>query len=436
MFGSSRALLQIDQQQPQVANTFPFSRPAAAQPPLEYAKLRSACPVSTAKLFDGSPIWLITKLGDLQAVLTNDSFSKVRTHPGFPELSPGAKAAVEGHEPTFVDMDPPDHTKFRRMFEFAYTPEEAERMKPGIQHKADELIDAIKLGRSKGDLSNVWQGTAPQVDTRQGRAVDLHEAFSLPFAFKVIYEMLGIPPEDYQLLSSSVAVRASGSSTARDAAAAQEDLLQYMLRLVDHKEMHPGRDLVSELIRREMKPGDITRKQLAAHAFLLLVAGNATVASMIDLGVLTLLQHPSQLQELKSNPNLWPAAVEELCRYHTASAYALRRVALQDVQVQDQTIRAGQGVICLNQSANRDADVFPDPDKFDIHRATNPHVAFGYGPHVCVAQWLARLELEIALQSLFIRLDGLRLAVPEDELRWSPAKKDVGVLQLPVRWND
>lgn len=397
---------------------FPFKRPAADQPPAEYAKLRRECPVAKARLFDGSDMWLITKLKDLKEVLQDNRLSKVRTHPGFPELVPGAKAAIEGREPTFVDMDPPQHTHFRSIFEPGFSKQRVDAMKPSIKQHATELIDAMKLQRWKGG----------------GDAVDLQENFSLPLAFKVIYQLLGIPFEDYHMLSNNVAVRASGSSTARDAAAAQEQLTRYMDKLVTEKEKNPSKDLISEVVQGHLKNGNISREQLVAHAFLLLVAGNATVASMINLGVITLLRHPEQLEAVKKDPSLWPSAVAEICRYHTASAYALRRVALQEVHVGGQSIKPGEGLIALNQSANRDEDVFPEPDRFDITRKPNPHVAYGYGTHVCPGEYLSNVELEIAFSGLFERLPGLRLAVPESQIQWSGPDKDVGVAALPVTW--
>eukprot|EP00195_Chlamydomonas_chlamydogama_P009597 CAMPEP_0202897450 /NCGR_PEP_ID=MMETSP1392-20130828/6199_1 /ASSEMBLY_ACC=CAM_ASM_000868 /TAXON_ID=225041 /ORGANISM="Chlamydomonas chlamydogama, Strain SAG 11-48b" /LENGTH=450 /DNA_ID=CAMNT_0049583077 /DNA_START=265 /DNA_END=1617 /DNA_ORIENTATION=+ len=397
------------------APSFPFARPGGADPPKEYAELRKKCPISRARLFDGSPIWLITKLKDVCNVLEDNRFSKVRTHPGFPELSPGAKAAIAGREPTFVDMDPPEHTKHRGMVEYAFTPERAEQQRADIQRVADELAD------------NMFRSTKP---------VDLAEAFSMPLAFKVIYSMLGIPFEDYAKLSGNVAVRASGSSTARDAAAAQQELTDYMDKLVSRKEQAPGDDIISHMIRDQLRPGHINREQLIATAFLLLVAGNATVASMINLGVLELLTHPDQLSDLRAHPELLPGAAEEVLRYHTASALALRRVAKEDVKVGGQEIKGGEGIIALNMSANRDEEVFPNPDTFNIRRTPNPNVAFGYGTHVCIAQWLARVELQCGLSALLLRKGApqLRLAVPVSELKFTDPTRDVGLQSLPVTW--
>ncbi|KAI3427183.1 hypothetical protein D9Q98_007120 [Chlorella vulgaris] len=411
---SETASVQADNDLP----SFPFARPSGYEPAAEYAEIRaSKCPMAKAKLFDGSPIWMATKLEDLQAVLVDDRFSKVRTHPGFPELSPGAKAAVKGREASYVDMDPPEHTRYRSIFEPFFNEAAAAALRPSIEAKVNELIDGME--RQAG---------------ANGGSVDLVEAFSLPLAFRVIYELLGVPVEDYETLSSNVAVRASGSSNARDAAAAQEKLTAYMESLIASKEASPSDDMLSRVIEGQLKPGLISRESLVAHAFLHLVAGNATVASMINLGLVSLLEHPDQMEALRKDPSLMPGAVEEICRYHTASALALRRVALTDVEVGGVTVRAGEGIIALNQSANRDEAAFPEPDKFDIRRDASAQVAYGYGTHKCVAMPLAMAELEVAFSGLLARLPSIKLAVPADQLQWSNPKGDVGLKSLPVTW--
>lgn len=159
----------------------------------------------------------------------------------------------------------------------------------------------------------------------------------------------------------------------------------------------------------------------------------------VHKGVVTLFQNPSQLAELKADPSLAPAFVEELCRFHTGSALAMKRVAKEDVVIGGQLIRAGEGIIASNQSANRDADVFgPDPDVFDMHRTwpgggLDP-LGFGFGPHRCVAEHLAKAELVAVFGTLFRRLPGLKIAVPIDELEYTPLVRDVGIVSLPVTW--
>ncbi|KAK1807400.1 hypothetical protein LTR12_018252 [Friedmanniomyces endolithicus] len=157
---------------------------------------------------------------------------------------------------------------------------------------------------------------------------------------------------------------------------------------------------------------------------------------MIALGVVTLLEHPSQLEDLNRDPSLSKPFVEELCRYHTASALATRRIAKEDITLRGQLIKAGEGFIASNQSSNRDEEVFPDPDKFDLHRKRGSEEALGYGwgEHRCIAEWLARAELEIVFSTLFKKLPNLKLGIPHSEIAYTEPTRDVGITNLPVVW--
>ena len=178
-----------------------------------------------------------------------------------------------------------------------------------------------------------------------------------------------------------------------------------MAGLVDQRLEAPKNDLISLLVTEQLKVGHLTKDDVVQIAFLLLVAGNATMVSMINLGVVTILQHPDQLADLKADPETWsPKFVEELCRYHTASALATKRVAKEDVVIGGKEIKKGEGIIAATQSGNRDEDVFPNPDVFDMkrERGTEEALGYGWGQHRCVAEWLARAELEIVFgESLF-----------------------------------
>ncbi|MGQ4428002.1 cytochrome P450, partial [Streptomyces violaceoruber] len=175
------------------------------------------------------------------------------------------------------------------------------------------------------------------------------------------------------------------------------------------------------------------REQLIAFAVILLVAGHETTANMISLGTYTLLTNPGRLAELRADPALLPGAVEELMRV-LSIADGLLRMATEDIDVDGQTIRAGDGVVFSTSVINRDESVYPEPDALDWHRPARHHVAFGFGIHQCLGQNLARAELEIALESLFDRLPTLRLAAPADEIPFKPGDTIQGMLELPVAW--
>ncbi|KAE8452851.1 hypothetical protein EG329_013123 [Mollisiaceae sp. DMI_Dod_QoI] len=365
------------------APKFPFARPSGTEPPLEYAHLRATEPVSQVELFD--------------------------------ELSAGGKAAAK-NRPTFVDMDPPEHMQQRSMVDSLFTREHIDSLRPQIQKTVDSLLDAIiKEGNSQ--------------------PVDLGDKLAVPVPSYTIYSILGVPFSDLERLTTFAAIRGNGSATVSEASNANAALLSYMGQLVEARLSEPKDDLISLLVTQQLIPRHLNKDDVVQIAFLLLVAGNATMTSMILLGIITLLQHPDQLEDLKNNPQKWTGPfVEELCRYHTASALATKRVAKEDVVIGGKLIKAGEGIIAATQSGNRDEDVFPNADVFDMRRVGGKEEALGYGwgEHRCVAEWLARAELEIVFATLWQKLPKLRLAISFEEVKYSPPKKDVGLSELPV----
>ncbi|CAF1301161.1 unnamed protein product [Didymodactylos carnosus] len=284
-------------------------------------------------------------------------------------------------------MDPPEHTRHRAMVEQDFTAEKAKSMRPGIQQIVDKVIDEM---------------------TAQPQPVDLIVSFSMPVPTLVIYQMLGVPYEDHEFLENCNSIRTNGSATSAESAAASKDLMDYLGSLVDKKEKEPSDDIISRLVKEQVQTGKLTRDELVAMAFLLL---------------------------LRQDPSLIKGAVDEILRYLTGSQFATRRVAIEDVEVGGQTIKKGEGVWALNASANEDGSVFPDPTRFDIHRRPNPHLAFGDGIHICIAEHLARVEVEIAIATLILRFPNLQLAVSDDNVQYvtDPAR-DFGVKTLPVKW--
>jgi cytochrome P450 len=210
--------------------------------------------------------------------------------------------------------------------------------------------------------------------------------------------------------------------------------MAYLDALVDRKAAEPGDDIISRLYADFVVPGLLDRHDLVDLARQLLIAGHESTASMISLGVLVLLEHPDQLAELQADPSLVPGAVEELLRFLTIAQLLVGRVATADVRVGGELIRTGEGVRALLNSANRDKRAFDDPDTFNIHRNARHHVAFGFGIHQCLGQPYARVEMQVALETLFRRLPSLRLTVPLEEIPFKYGSAVHGVHSVPVTW--
>jgi len=243
-----------------------------------------------------------------------------------------------------------------------------------------------------------------------------------------------VPYEDHEIFHRATRIQFGSNSTPDEVRASLAELLEYLGDLIDRKQADPQDDILSRLVTDEYGTGNIDRQTLLNITRLLLSAGHQTTQNMTALGVLTLLQHPDQLSAIKADPSLIRGAVEELLRYSSVLHTGARRVALEDIDVNGHLVRTGEGVICAIPAANRDPELFPDPDVLDVERDAGPHIAFGYGIHQCLGQVLARTELQIVLKTLFDRLPNLALAVPFEELRFRHDMFVYGVHELPLTW--
>jgi pentalenic acid synthase len=297
------------------------------------------------------------------------------------------------------------------------------------------LISEFTVKRIKGMRSDIERIVHGVIDDMLagGPPADLVRQFALPVPSMVICQLLGVPYADHEFFQDA-SRRLVQSADAASALAARDDLTHYLEGLVTRLEAEPGPGLLGGLVTKQLADGEIDREELVVTALLLLVAGHETTASMTSLSVITLLEHPDQHAALRADPSLVPGAVEELLRYLAIGDIAGGRIAKADIEIDGQIIRAGDGVIVTNSIANRDGDVFEDPDTFDVHRSARHHIAFGYGVHQCLGQNLARLELEVILTALFDRIPTLRLAVPVDQLTLRPGTTIQGVNELPVTW--
>ncbi|MFC8513618.1 cytochrome P450 [Streptomyces sp. NPDC057257] len=391
---------------------FPQDRTCPYHPPTAYDPLRAARPLARITLYDGRPAWLVTGHALARELLADQRLSTDRTHPDFP--SPTERfSAVKNRRVAMLGVDDPKHRTQRRMMVPSFTLRRAQELRPRIQRIVDERIDAM---------------------VAQGPPAELVNAFALPVPSMVICALLGVPYADHDFFEAQSRRLLRGPAV-EDVQDARNQLDAYFEELIDRKQKQPepGEGVLDELVHQQLREGVIDRQEVVSFATILLVAGHETTANMISLGTFTLLQHPEKLAELRADPELLPAAVEELMRMLSIADGLLRR-ATEDIEAGGTTIRAGDGVVFSTSVINRDQDVYAEPDAIDWHRPARHHVAFGFGIHQCLGQNLARAEMEIALRTLFQRLPELRLAAPADEIPFKPGDTIQGMLELPVTW--
>ncbi|HEY8982049.1 MAG TPA: cytochrome P450, partial [Streptomyces sp.] len=353
--------------------------------------------------------WLVTRYDDARAVLSDPRFSSENFRPGYPGIQPTTPPRTPGQ---LTSMDPPDHTRLRRMLIPEFTFRRIEQLRPTIARLTSEMLDGLEA---------------------QGRSADLVEHFTLPLPLLVICELLGVPYADREFIQKHAAAFATVSAGPQAMRAGWGALFGYLQELVAAKAETPSDDLMSRLATERVATGEASAAEAAGVLVQLLIAGHETTANMLSLGTIALLRHPEQLAALRADDSLVPGAVEELLRYLTIVHIGLRRIATEDVEVGGVTIKAGEGVVVALQAANRDPGAFNNPDTLDITREADRHLAFGHGLHHCLGQSLARAELQIALPMLFERLPGLRLAKEPEEFAFE-GRAVHGVERLPVMW--
>ncbi len=280
-------------------------------------------------------------------------------------------------------------------------------------------------------------GAYPVDDLVQaGPPGDLLPGLALPVPLMLVLELLGVPQQDSpQLCAWTDTAFSMTRHSQEEIKAARGHLEEYVAGMIGERRERPGDDLLGALVAERDEGGRLTEKELIGFAFLLLTAGYLSTVNAISSGILTLLLHSAELDRLRARPELVPTAVEELPRYNpSAISGALPRVALEDVDLGGVTVRAGEAVVPAIGSANHDASVFHAPERVDVAREANSHLAFGYGVHRCLGAQMARMELQVAVATLLRRLPTIRLAVPEHELRWKDHPVSRGLLSLPVTW--
>ncbi|MCI0681643.1 MAG: cytochrome P450 [Gemmataceae bacterium] len=316
--------------------------------------------------------------------------------------------------------DPPDHRRLRGLVDQAFQRQSIEALRPRLEALADQALD-----RLAGQAARAPGG------------VDLLAHFARPFPLSVICELLGLPPEDRPKFTRWAARFTTSTNAAGilwGLVSGLSRMMRYIREEFRRQTRHPRGGLVAALIEAEEAGDRLTEDELVAMVFLLLAAGHETTLHQITCSVLTLFDHPRQLAELTADWRLADSAAQELLRYISFAQFSKPRYAREDTEFFGQPIRRGQMLLACLAAANADPSVFDNPDRLDIHRQPNRHVAFGAGIHVCLGAKLARVETAIALERLFTRFPRLELAVPRSHIRYLSRPGTRALVGLPVRW--
>ncbi len=384
----------------------PLAPEFLADPYPVYRSLREADPVHWNEAIGA---WICTRHADCTAVLRDDRFSADRTRSdNFKQLD-----LTRDVPRSMLSADPPDHTRLRTLVNKAFTARTVERLRPRIHEITDRLLDEA---------------------SEKGR-IDVIADLAYPLPITVIAEMLGVPSSDrdtFRDRSSAIAL-SLGPLTPPEvqerAIAARDELVAYFSEVLERRRNDPGEDLITALLQAEEEGDVLSLGELLAMLLLLLIAGHETTVNLIGNGLYALLRHPDQMQRMREDPSLVRSGVEELLRFDSP-VQLTGRVANEELDLAGRRVRPRQSVITLLAAANRDPEVFADPDRLDLARAPNPHLSFGAGIHFCLGAPLARLEGGIALTSLIRRFPGIGLAGEAPAYR--PAIVLRGLERLPV----
>jgi len=357
---------------------------------------------------------LITGHEEAKALFADARISVDDRRVGFPHWNEHMAATVDKRPRSVFTADAEEHTRFRRMLSKPFTFRRVEGLRPVIQKITDQCIDEILEG--------------PQ-------PADIVDKLALPVPTVVISEMLGVPYEDHEFFQEHANAGLARYAAADAMQKGAMSLHQYLINLIEKKQAEPAEDAVSDLAER-VTAGEISVKEAAQLGTGLLIAGHETTANVIGIGVLALLENPEQADFLRNadDPKVIANAVEELMRYLSIIQNGQRRVAIEDIDISGETIRAGEGVIIDLAPANWDPKAYPEPDKLDLTRNASQQLGFGYGRHQCVGQQLARAELQIVFHTLLRRIPTMRLAIPFASVPFKHDRLAYGVYELPVTW--
>lgn len=349
----------------------------------------------------GDDAWLATRHQDVRTVLSDRRFSSI-TRPLHRTGRQGT--AFIGR---LLHSDPPEHTRYRTLVNRAFSARRVRALEPRIHQLTEEHLDAMAAGP---------------------RPADLVEAFAHPVPLQVLCELLGIPETDHTAFLRPIELLLSHDVDGQHTQVAIKELLDWMISILAAKRLHPDDGLLSELAEHRGAEDE----ELADLAITVLMGGYESTTGMIAASVAVLAQHPQALQALRADEADWDRAVAELLRYITVIHYGLDRMVTEDLVLNGQMLHAGERVIAFLPAANQDPELSAEPQCLNIYRAQTRHASFGFGPHQCVGQQLARTELRITLSGLLRRFPGLRLAVDPGQLRYRSHMVVDGLQELPV----
>ncbi|MGW6935374.1 cytochrome P450 [Lentzea sp. NPDC054927] len=396
---------------PNVRNTlmkeFPFAAHTALEEDADLRELRESDPVCRVRLISGGQAWLVTRYDDVRAVEADPRFSReLANRPGTPTVWEDMQAPH-----AIINMDPPRHDQVRRLMSSAFSARRVAALEPRVRQIVAGLLDDMQA---------------------QGPPADLVRSLATPLPLLVIGEVLGMPRADQDLLHRWMNVLLDATSDPSDVTKAFSDLNTYIADLITAKRAHPGDDVLTAMITAAEDGRHLSEPELQQNAQNLIFAGQDTTAGTLANSVITLFRNPGQLALLRDDLSLADRAVEELLRFVPVVVASPTRIALEDVHIGGVTIPAGDAVLTVERSANKDATAFDTPEVFDITRKGKPHLGFGHGTHYCLGSALARLELTTALTGLLERFPRLRPAA--DEVTWLPNRVLYTVPELPVTW--
>jgi cytochrome P450 len=384
-----------------------------------FAEVREKGPVHAITLADGHAAWLVVGYDEAKLLLNDTRLSKdmqAAFESGGEVLAEGLPGRAFARH--MLAVDPPDHTRLRRLVASAFSLRRVEGLEPRIREIIASLLDDLA---AKGSDATV----------------DLVPRFAFPLPFTVICELLGVPEPDREPFGDALIALLSPTDTPEryeKAKVGSDAVVAHLNKLVDTKAEHPGDDLVTALIHARDGDERLDHGELLSTLLQLIVAGHDTTTSLLGNGVVALLRNPEQLALVKADPSRVPALVEEVMRYDAPVPHSTFRYAAEDLEIGGVTIPAGGQVIISLAAANHDNERFGHPERFDVERRDNRHIAFGHGIHFCLGAPLARLEGTIAFTTLLGRFPDIRLAVPSDELHWGHGDGLVlrGLTALPV----